>query len=390
MDTAKSSELQRAYQEWLDTPTRTIHLHARDPRPGFPSEMDVHIFEDTQATPFVYLATAGLSAQPLPGAPQRIELVLVAAGRFGAELEPMARRLGELTMRPYRDSRPLTPNMVLGDVSFPVFTRMSSVLLADFNIQSADYLPSLNPPVRILRVTPLFEEEAVIAQNIGDLELYHRFQVEGINHEDPRRPRAALAEPESTTIPPPAPSDSIASIWSDIEDWLSANARPTLEALRPGADEQSLNRLEQAVGLALPPDYRAALAHHDGRAYLTDYEYLSVNQIFNIWSRKRQAFDQKLFTGRDIRQKGGGIIRNFWWHPGWIPFAEDSGGNLLCIDMAPGWRGKRGQILRWEREEGPLPSPEKSFHEWLLKYRDDLLAERRFEVDDDGLMRIKA
>jgi cell wall assembly regulator SMI1 len=127
---------------------------------------------------------------------------------------------------------------------------------------------------------------------------------------------------------------------------------------------------------------------HDGDAYLTDYEYLPVAQILSAWEGKKRAFDDGVFQGREVTEKGGGLIRNFWWHPGWIPFGQDSAGNLLCIDMVPGCQGRRGQILRWEREEGPLPGPGRSFHEWLRRYRDDLLG-GAFDVSPEGLIQIR-
>ena len=386
------TDLKDAYGSWVSPPTRTLRLHSsaagKPGAPEGPSDMDVHAFEEDGAEPFVYLATAGMSTLAIPGPAPRIELVLVMAGRLDqAQFEALARRLGELATVPFQKQVFFAPNMVVGEFALPQFDGKNQLLLADFNIRTADHLP-IEPAVRLLRVTPLFPAEATIARDIGDLETYERFKLESINHQDPHRNQAALAEPPGVAAPA-ITGDPIAKLWSDIEGWLGAHARPTLAALRPGADAPAIAELERTIGVALPQEYRESLARHDGRAYLTDYEYLSVAQVQKIWTAKKAAFDAGEFAGRDVADKGGGVIRNFWWHPGWIPVAEDGAGNLYCIDMVPAWQGKRGQLLRWERTSGPFPSSEKSFHDWLGTYRGDLLAGQRYEVDGEGFINIK-
>ncbi|HXV91932.1 MAG TPA: SMI1/KNR4 family protein, partial [Pseudonocardia sp.] len=77
-------------------------------------------------------------------------------------------------------------------------------------------------------------------------------------------------------------------------------------------------------------------------------------------------------------------IRADWWNPGWVPFAEDGGGNLYCVDLAPGERGVRGQVIRWEIHGGPCGPVAASFAEYLLGYRDDLTGGRYVYDPDSG------
>lgn len=378
-------DLRDGYEGWLAPPDATFRFHLRDlPGPGT-EDLDVHVFEETEDDPFVYLATAGISSYGDPE--QRVELVLQATGRFERkELEDLARGLSDLALMLLRKDVPIFANTVLEGVPIPLFADMSSILLSDFNILSADYLPT-DPPVCLLGVTPLFAREAAVAREAGDTEVHHRFRVEGGDPANPLRRECELPEAEGQASFPEFAAGSVREIWSELEAWFDLNARPTRDALRSGADKSLLERIESAIGFELPPCYRESLNRHDGRAYLTDYEYLSSAQVLKIWSGKKLALDQGEFLGREVLDNGGGVLRNFWWHPGWVPFAADSGGNLLCIDLAPGWKGVRGQIISWERASGPHSGSEHSFHEWLRRYRDDLLAGGRFEVDEDGLMR---
>lgn len=371
------------YLNWIGPPTMTIPVRVQSTDTDAATNVEVHIFEERDDEPFVYLATAGLSRQSATIGASPIELVLVASGRFtGDDLQKYAHRMIGLITSELSKEVTLASNVVLDNLQLPIFEKMTSALLVDFNILTEEDLPT-DPPVRLLRITPLYREEAEAAKELGDTELYHHFHSTGIDYESPNRPQVAL--PKSNR----KPTLSVGSIWHDIEGWLRRNAEPTWQTLREGADRGSVDELEECLGIGLPLDYRASLMRHDGRTYLTDYEYLSVTQVLNIWNYKKRALEQGTFVGRDVFQKGAGIIRNFWWHPAWIPFAEDSAGNLLCIDMAPGWKGTQGQILRWEKDAGPLATPEKSFHEWLLRYRDKLLSGDTFEVDPEGFISIK-
>ncbi|HEY6173321.1 MAG TPA: SMI1/KNR4 family protein [Kofleriaceae bacterium] len=386
------SDLRAAYEAWLTKPTRTRHLRTPEPHSDGPREMDIFSFEEDGDEPIAFIATCGMSTFEINAPSRRIELVLPISARIDdAQFEALAKWLGELATVPFRQRSSFAPNVIAGRYRVPVFDGKSFVLLADFKIRAADYLP-MDEEVRLLRVTPLTEAEAAIARDIGDADTYQRFQLEGIQHQDPKRPEAKLGDPVPASIDPPTgepTGEPIDEIWKAIEDWLRAHAGPTLDALRPGADDTAIADLERAIGVSLPADYRASLKRHDGRAYLTDYEYLSIARIVSVWQSKQKALDEGTFIGREVNDKGGGVVRDFWWHPGWIPFAEDGAGNLLCIDTVPGWKGTRGQVIHWERTSGPFGGPNRSFHQWLRTYRDDLLGGQRYEVDDEGLINIK-
>jgi cell wall assembly regulator SMI1 len=58
---------------------------------------------------------------------------------------------------------------------------------------------------------------------------------------------------------------------------------------------------------------------------------------------------------------------------------------MICIDLAPAKDGKMGQIIYWEKGQGPLPSKYHSFFEWLRAYQKGLYY-GHFIVDQEGFI----
>lgn len=175
----------------------------------------------------------------------------------------------------------------------------------------------------------------------------------------------------------------ITSIWQDIKNWYKLNAPQRLEDLMEGISEDELINLEQKIGISLPEEYKASLKNHNGECYISDYNYLNGELAFDKWLMMKELYEEGEFEGLQINYPEKNIIQNKWWDLKWIPFAEDSGGNMICIDMNPALKGVKGQIIYWEANEGPIPSKYKSFLDWLESYKNDLY-NGLYEVDEEG------
>jgi cell wall assembly regulator SMI1 len=79
-----------------------------------------------------------------------------------------------------------------------------------------------------------------------------------------------------------------------------------------------------------------------------------------------------------------GAIRRVGDHPGWIPFATDTFGDYLAVDMAPGPNGRPGQVILIGRHQdaGPIYVAESVTE--LLRSHVDALRSDRFERDEDS------
>ncbi|MFD1538753.1 ankyrin repeat domain-containing protein [Nonomuraea guangzhouensis] len=170
---------------------------------------------------------------------------------------------------------------------------------------------------------------------------------------------------------------------SEISAWLAEHARPdhtSLVRARGAADPAAVAGLEAAIGEPLPSDFRAYLRLFGGCGGLDHYEYagMSVERMLSRWQSLKDTHDQGIFDDRVPHEldPANGCVRCVWWHPGWLPFAEDSGGNLLCVDLAPAPNGSRGQVIQWEIHGGPYGPRAWSFEDHLREHRDTLISVR--------------
>ena len=176
-------------------------------------------------------------------------------------------------------------------------------------------------------------------------------------------------------------SASVGQSWKDIAEWYKRNAPVQFALLQKGATQEQIAQFEKLIKDTLPDDYKESLLIHDGQPYLSSYQYLSLESVRKRWQSLSDLLEQGAFKKKQA-QVSDYAKHLEWWDQHWIPFAEDSGGNLICLsllDQGP------GRIIRWEVEEGPIPTEIVSFGLWLKKYRDDLYNDV-YKVDDEGFI----
>ncbi len=412
-DALTLAAIRDAWTRRMGPPDRTLALTRRAQDRNLPETMEILFFgtpgadrlPDDQA--YLYVATAGLALAPPGDAEERAELLLDVRGRYDhAQQEEIGRDLAELAAELYAGGIAALPNRVISGVRLAPFREMDSVLLADVGVEEPDWLPGLDPPVRLVAVVPLYDEEADVIERIGGREASRRFLDEGVEWDDPARGPAAL-RPRASTHPAArgtmseakgkggaggagksatASGGSLDAVWNDIEAWYREHAPDQVENLAEGASDAQIAAFRKATKLSLPDDYEASLRRHDGYVYIDDYEYVPLENVQETWSDMKDNLKEREYEGMEVADTGGGVIKDTYWNAAWIPFAEDSGGNLLVLDMDPGPKGKKGQVVRWEVGAGPGPAGHDSFTAWLAAYRDELLA-GKFKVVDGSVER---
>lgn len=166
------------------------------------------------------------------------------------------------------------------------------------------------------------------------------------------------------------------SIWQRIETWLAASAPEILAGLNPGATEQAIADAEAYLGVRFPDDVRAIYRRHDGQAFdspwlLYGWEWLSLERMRDEWRVWKDLLDDGEFA--DAQSDGDGeTVRTNWWHPGWIPLTYDGAGDHHCIDLAPGPRGRAGQIIEMWHDEPARRVVASNVGEWLSRFADAL------------------
>ncbi|MGW0927514.1 SMI1/KNR4 family protein [Streptomyces sp. NPDC002644] len=129
--------------------------------------------------------------------------------------------------------------------------------------------------------------------------------------------------------------------WDRIDTWLAARAPASLGMLAPPAAEAEIEEAARLLGVPLPPELAESLRRHDGvtrwATVLPEQAPLSAAGIVE----RRRVLAQ-------VAAENDGLTTmpwndEPWWHPRWIPWAEDAGGGVEVVDTRPGpHRGRLG------------------------------------------------
>lgn len=141
----------------------------------------------------------------------------------------------------------------------------------------------------------------------------------------------------------PSPQES----WRRIDAWLAARAASGAALLNPPTTVDAIRRAERVLGVPLPDDLAESLRCHDGvstwATVLPEQSPLAVSGILDHWR-----------TCRTVAAENGVLSPTPgedepWWHPLWIPWAENASGGAQVIDQRPGpdvgrlgWAGHGG------------------------------------------------
>lgn len=174
------------------------------------------------------------------------------------------------------------------------------------------------------------------------------------------------------------------AIGSDIAARVAAEGGTTLckelgWVERPGKWVYNVRGRRGVVTVAiikkLPTDFRESLGIHDGQKHAegdlvpapakgdTGYFLLASADVANEWARWKELHDAGEFADQQSGPDKG--VSGAWWNPGWIPFASNGGGDLLCIDMAPAEGGAAGQVITMNHEVSKRECLAPSFSQWL-------------------------
>jgi cell wall assembly regulator SMI1 len=242
-----------------------------------------------------------------------------------------------------------------------------------------------------MSVYPLYASEVEDVRRLGPEHARDAFEKKGINLSDPDRPAANLSRQKGSARKrvsgPKHASGSVRSVrqsWKAIETWYSKHVPEMFKGLKPGASEDDIEAYAKQLKVDLPRDYIESLKLHDGETDLGEWTYLSIEAALENWRRKQGLLrKQQPGASQRVKGRGDGKMQEVWWDPAWIPFAEDSGGNLLCLDLHPDIDGTVGQVLDIDMEDGPSLTEYDSFAEWLESFWHDLKA-NAYKIDRSG------
>ncbi|MBE1492023.1 SMI1/KNR4 family protein [Plantactinospora soyae] len=181
-------------------------------------------------------------------------------------------------------------------------------------------------------------------------------------------------------LPSPTPGAAV-SPSTDLA-LLERHLRERLPTVR-GATGAEIAAVEARLGVALPEElkvlYRVVRAGRedprDGLLEALGFELVGPDSIFVADAASRPcpwefAAMEAVITGPDA------LVQGVVGSPGWIAFASTCGGDLYAIDLTPGPRGYRGQVILINHEEsvGAVPIAE--------SLTDLMVREREYDYPD--------
>lgn len=232
---------------------------------------------------------------------------------------------------------------------------------------------------------------------------------------------------------PPAPSVSLS--WERIDKWADEHYPELNDQLCYPATASDLNELEADLDCSLPLDVRDSCLIHDGQEKfgrpsgiifgITLLDLETIAEEWYSWKKAAIRINREIAraTGQTPTKQGGifinpnagspnsstpgspvasvarqknisswlasqdsvpeGAVQLVYAHPGWIPLANDRAGNNIAVDLAPGKKGKWGQVILFGREFDRKYVVAQSWAHFLAMVADDF-DRGNWEVDHDS------
>jgi uncharacterized protein len=156
----------------------------------------------------------------------------------------------------------------------------------------------------------------------------------------------------------------VVTAWQQMEKWFAEHNPPVLETFRPPALPGAISAAERALGRALPSDYKAFLATHNGQdqdsprvawaSYLAilesqerGLEMFEHASLLPIESVAKQYKGLLTLQPRDVDAKEvDDQVRPTFFSAGWVPIGcSPRGKDFLCIDFDPTELGTLAQVI---------------------------------------------
>ena len=148
--------------------------------------------------------------------------------------------------------------------------------------------------------------------------------------------------------------------------------------LNPPATDEQLDALETLTGQRLPDDFRQLYKLANGQNkgetafFPHGYTFMSLERISKTWIMTKKIYDEH----PEFRRSGPpqGAVKDRWWHPSWIPFAQMLSGDRYCIDLDPAPGGQVGQVIEFIHDDTWRAHLGRSLNDYLGGYEKGLRA----------------
>lgn len=166
--------------------------------------------------------------------------------------------------------------------------------------------------------------------------------------------------------------------------FLTTLSVDTETVLNPGASDEQIQMLEEGIGMALPDELKQLYRLTNGQQALLRREPLEPGRytapLFGNWTflstedalREYRVWqdvirDGGLDSNEWITTREGHPVARVYWQEGWLPIAEDGGGNAYAVDLKPLRGGTYGQLIIMGPDEDERRVIAASFSEFFTE-----------------------
>jgi cell wall assembly regulator SMI1 len=155
-------------------------------------------------------------------------------------------------------------------------------------------------------------------------------------------------------------SYSVKTAWKRLWRWSEEYLPRTGRDAQP-ASAEAIRRFEAAIGQRLPKDVRDSYRVYNGQCAGNGIVFgLAVDplrSVLNSWKLWVDGYEQNVKDNSAASFDEAcssfpeGYVRPVYFNRGWIPLTYDSGGNHIGVDLNPGPKGTRGQVIVFGRDD---------------------------------------
>jgi cell wall assembly regulator SMI1 len=160
---------------------------------------------------------------------------------------------------------------------------------------------------------------------------------------------------------PAAGTYPVKAAWKRLKKWSVSKLPETDESDSPPASAKELQDFETAIGADLPKDVRDSYRVYNGQCaglgIVYGLEVVSLRESLSHWKTWVKGYEKCLKDNtassldEDCSSFPDGFVRPVYFDPGWVPLTYDSGGNHIGVDLNPGPKGTRGQVIVFGRDD---------------------------------------
>jgi cell wall assembly regulator SMI1 len=153
---------------------------------------------------------------------------------------------------------------------------------------------------------------------------------------------------------------SLVSVYESILD-IHRNRHPKIFASMKASSsleaDSDVKALEALTKSEMPEEFVELYSLTNGQVFdsppffFGSYELMSLDRISEAWKMLNKVY----LEGKFVRSEGEAQskVKDLWWHPKWIPIAENFAGDMICVDLFPSDTGTHGQVIEFIHDDTP-------------------------------------